>query len=169
VMAAAHHDRLAGLLLNDIGAEINPVGLKRILNSIDARTSYVTWDDAAQSLAANSIGFKNISHDNWVKIAKRIFIERNNHPCADYDPLLTHAGISVADIDAGKLQNLWDLLSNETLEKMHALLPNLISKIIPDRGHVPFLDEVESLGAIQHWLNTVDHNEKGRHKVGPLK
>ena len=42
-----------------------------------------------------------------------------------------------------------DLLSAATLEKMIARHPGLIARTVPDRGHVPFLDEEESLAAIR--------------------
>lgn len=185
VMAASHHDRVAGLLLNDIGPEINPVGLTRILNSIGTQTHYKNWGDAASQLAAQAQGFSNITPEHWLIVAKRILVERLNHPCTDYDPKLNEYGLSIADIEAGKLQSLWgltpslidvpvavlrgqgsDILSVETVEKMHAVLPHLLSKTIPDRGHVPFLDEPESISTIQHWLATVDQNEKSRREAG---
>lgn len=188
VMAATHHNRLAGLLLNDIGPEINPVGLKRILNTIGSQNSFEDWNDAATRLAHSSQGFKNVSPEQWMTIAKRIFVEREGRPCTDYDPLLTRDSLSIADIDAGKLQSLWsltpslvdiptavlrgensDLLSAETVEKMHTILPDLNSQTIPDRGHVPFLDEPISLAAISQWLEVVDQKEKDLHKAGLSK
>jgi pimeloyl-ACP methyl ester carboxylesterase len=188
VMAATHHDRLAGLLLNDIGPELNPVGLKRILSSIGTQTTFKDWDDAALNLATSSHGFNHVTHKQWLMIAKRIFTLRETGPCTDYDPLLTRDGLSVADVDAGKLQNLWgltpslkdipvavlrgessDLLSADTIEKMHAILPELKSMIVHNRGHVPFLDEPESLSLIQVWLEVIDQKEKGRREAGLLK
>ncbi len=186
VMASLHPDRIAGLFLNDIGPQLNPVGLKRILNSIATTTSFKNWDDAATQLAASSHGFRNISSQHWLIIAKRIFTERDNHPCTDYDPRLTQFAMSTADIDAGKLQDLWamtpalkeipvailrgensDLLSAETVTKMRQILSALMSTTLLDRGHVPFLDEPESISAIQKWVEAVDQNEKGRHEGRP--
>ena len=45
-----------------------------------------------------------------------------------------------------------DLLSPATAAEMAARHPGLIFAEVPDRGHVPFLDEPESLMAIQAWL-----------------
>jgi pimeloyl-ACP methyl ester carboxylesterase len=46
-----------------------------------------------------------------------------------------------------------DLLSPETLAKMQARHPGLITATVPDRGHVPFLDEPEALAAIHALLD----------------
>lgn len=182
VMAATNRKALAGLFLNDIGPEINPVGLKRILLSISEQNTFENWSDAASKLAKASVGFTGVSPEQWMTIARRIYTERDNHPCADYDPELTRHAMSVGDIDAGKLQNLWgmtpalknipvavlrgensDLLSADTVAKMHSILPQLKSITVPERGHVPFLDEAESLAAIHQWLAAIDIKEKGRH------
>ncbi len=180
VMANTHPKQLAGLLLNDIGPEINPVGLKRILNYVSSPSNFKNWDDAV--LAIKSPGFSNVSDQHWLTIAKRIFKEQNNRPCTDYDPLLTKFALTIADIEAGKLQSLWamtpalgtipvavlrgensDLLSSETVVKMQEILPGLMVTTVPNRGHVPFLDETESLFAIDQWLKVIDQKEKSRH------
>ena len=41
-----------------------------------------------------------------------------------------------------------DLLTAETVAKMRARRPDLIVAEVPDRGHVPFLDEPEALAAL---------------------
>ena len=45
-----------------------------------------------------------------------------------------------------------DLLSAETFEKMQARRPDMIASNVADRGHVPFLDEPESLKVIRKFL-----------------
>jgi pimeloyl-ACP methyl ester carboxylesterase len=46
-----------------------------------------------------------------------------------------------------------DLLSAQTVAKMKARHPGLIAATVPDRGHVPFLDEPQALGAIHALLD----------------
>ena len=46
-----------------------------------------------------------------------------------------------------------DLFAQSTLEKMKARRPDMISAVVPDRGHVPFLDEPEALAAIHQLLD----------------
>ena len=44
------------------------------------------------------------------------------------------------------------LLSRETLMQMQARRPDMITAEVPDRGHVPFLDEPEALAALHEWI-----------------
>jgi pimeloyl-ACP methyl ester carboxylesterase len=48
-----------------------------------------------------------------------------------------------------------DLLSPATLAMMQARRPDLIVAEVPDRGHVPFLDEPEALAAFEALLARV--------------
>ncbi len=45
-----------------------------------------------------------------------------------------------------------DLLSPETVAEMRKRRPDMGYAKVPDRGHVPFLDEPESLATITEWL-----------------
>ena len=47
-----------------------------------------------------------------------------------------------------------DILSHETLEEMRRRHPGLIAAEVPDRGHVPFLDEPQSLSLIRQILDS---------------
>ena len=47
---------------------------------------------------------------------------------------------------------LSDILSAATVERMQARYPQLVAARIPNRGHVPLLDEPESLAALDHFL-----------------
>jgi pimeloyl-ACP methyl ester carboxylesterase len=45
-----------------------------------------------------------------------------------------------------------NLLTAGTAAKMQARRPDMIFAEVPDRGHVPFLDEPEALAAIHAWI-----------------
>ena len=45
-----------------------------------------------------------------------------------------------------------DLFTAETQAEMNARHPDMITAVVPDRGHVPFLDEPQSLTAIRALL-----------------
>ena len=86
----------------------------------------------------------------------------------NYDPKLADA---VAAVGAQPVPDLWplfdalkplptalirgansNLLTAETAAKMQARHPEMIYAEVPDRGHVPFLDEPEALDALNEWL-----------------
>ncbi|MFK8012867.1 MAG: alpha/beta fold hydrolase, partial [Marinicellaceae bacterium] len=48
-----------------------------------------------------------------------------------------------------------DILSDEILQKMHSRNQNLKSAIIPNRGHVPLLNEEASLTAIDAFFKRI--------------
>jgi pimeloyl-ACP methyl ester carboxylesterase len=116
-------------------------------------------------------GFENMTDGQWMAWAHRTYCGVNGMPVADYDPRLTKTFPSHEDIMEGRLPSLWpqfkalsrnpvlvlrgehsDLLTTETVEKMHAIKPDIMAKTVPDRGHVPFLDEPESIEAIDEFL-----------------
>ena len=45
-----------------------------------------------------------------------------------------------------------DLLSPETANEMRRRRPDMGFADVPDRGHVPFLDEPEAVAVIRDWL-----------------
>jgi pimeloyl-ACP methyl ester carboxylesterase len=181
VMAVLHASRIAGLLLNDIGAEINTEGYKSILGYLGKPVSYADWQEAGVALAKRASGFSNVTQVQWINVAKRIYKERDGQACTDYDLKLGEHGPTLQDVEAGKLPNLWNMtpalchlpvamlrgagsniLDLATVQRMKREVPELEFTEIPNRGHVPFLDEIESVYAIRKWLEAVDAKEKGQ-------
>jgi pimeloyl-ACP methyl ester carboxylesterase len=48
-----------------------------------------------------------------------------------------------------------DVLSRKTADEMLRRRPDMLFAEVPDRGHIPFLDEMESVSCIEKWLNAV--------------
>jgi len=48
-----------------------------------------------------------------------------------------------------------DLLSAEVAAEMQARRPDMIFANVPDRGHVPFLDEPQAVAALTAWLGAM--------------
>jgi pimeloyl-ACP methyl ester carboxylesterase len=181
LMAAFAKPYLVGLMLNDIGCALETVGLLRIKDFVGKPVYYQSWDDVAASLASSSRGFANVSHSQWLDMARRIYVETGKGIGPSHDPRLADTLPSEDDIKSGKIGELWsilpslhnvpfallrgagsDLLSVETVERMQREASGLVATTIPERGHVPFLDEPASLSAIDAWLAQVDANQKGR-------
>ncbi|MEC9102873.1 MAG: alpha/beta hydrolase, partial [Pseudomonadota bacterium] len=48
-----------------------------------------------------------------------------------------------------------NLLSEATVQEMARRHPGLITATVPDRGHIPFLDEPQALDALRLWLEQI--------------
>ncbi|MEY3081199.1 MAG: hypothetical protein RJA94_1184 [Pseudomonadota bacterium] len=175
VMAARALPRMAGVLFNDIGPRIDKAGLLRIRTYLGTDPQFSSWHEAVAALKSSNPGFDTLSEADWLAFARRVYREVDGVPRADYDPGLAQNFPSVADIKAGKMPELWalldmmadvpslvlrgehsDLLSDEVVAGMHQHHRRLQSVTVRARGHVPFLDEPESVSAIARWLSVVD-------------
>jgi len=164
VIAATAPNRLAGLVLNDIGPELAPGGLGRIMDYLGVAPKAESLDALVSALNSNmAAAFPDLSEAKWQSLAQRWFDIRPDGVHLTYDPKLRDAVLAQSAQPAPDLWPLFDLLPSplavvrgensdlltaETLAKMQAKRPSLIAAIVPNRGHVPFLDEPESLAAI---------------------
>lgn len=169
-LAGTIPDRISGICLNDIGPELEQAGLDRIKGYVGQKPSQKNIAELAAALQANSPDFANVPPDRWLDEARHRAVETPDGLTLAYDPALLHR----LDDDLVKTPpDLWplfdqmdglplalirgansDLLSKETAEKMGQRRPDMIYAEIPDRGHVPFLDEPAALNAITTWLET---------------
>ena len=172
VMAAQQGERMAGVVMNDIGPEINPVGIARISEYTGRVPPVANWAEAAQQTKElYGEWLPGLSDDDFMRMARRAFREiENDVPRLDMD---VNIGRAIREIGPQKgdpwelfaaLQNvpvtlLWgvlsDILTEDIIERMAGEKPDL--KVIPvaDRGHVPLLNEPESLAAMDAFLETV--------------
>lgn len=179
LMAATAKERIAGVLLNDIGGQIEAVSLQRIAERTGRPVRFADWDKAAKGFADTAAGFAPLPHEVWLEVVKRIYRESGGQMIENHDLALAKTLSPPEEIAAGKPADLWplvpslaglplallrgegsDLLSRATVSRMQAMLPDLDATIVAGRGHVPFLDEPESVAAIERWLKRVDEQEK---------
>lgn len=173
-MAALDPDLLAGVILNDIGPEIDPRGLSRIADYVGRLPPVQNWAEAARQVQnLNQTAFPDYGPDDWMGFARRSFRENSSgQPVLDYDPRI---GDSVRENNASAVPaNLWplftllknkpmltiqgeisDILSRATLDKMHEAHPGMTSAVVPGRGHSPSLGEPESRIAIEDFLKNL--------------
>lgn len=174
LLAATAKPRLRGVLLNDIGPVVAPRGLAAIMDYLGRPSAYRSYDDAAEKLPrALGAAFPGVTTEQWRTYATRIWKEGPRRLELRYDPKIKDA--VVAQSATGATPNLWplfdafegiplallrgentDILSNETVEEMLRRRPDLIYSDVRDRGHVPFLDEPESLDVISRFIDAVD-------------
>lgn len=174
LLAFSHKTRLNGVILNDIGPVVASGGLDRIMDYVGKEPNFATYDQAADGLmAVYADGFPGVTHNRWRLQAEYMWKEQGKDTLAlRYDARLRDALVGQAG--AGDAPDLWqlfealnplplavirggnsDLLTAETLKEMQNRHPGMIAATVPDRGHVPFLDEAESLDAIHKLLDQI--------------
>jgi len=173
LMAAAKPGRIAALVMNDIGPEINPEGIERIAGYVGQGRSYPTWMHAARSISeVHYAAFPDYDLDQWLEMAKRTFvIGQNGRIGLDYDMAIAEP---FKEADNAAPPNLWlayealrdvpmvlvrgelsDLLTEDTVRQMGARNPAMTSVTVPRVGHAPTLDEPEARNAIDALLAKV--------------
>ncbi len=167
-MAATVKDRMLGLALNDVGPVIERAGLEKIFDYVGRNPVAETLADVADRLPQVMPEFAHVPPSRWAEEAVRHYIQTDSGVKINYDPTLREAFLAAF---AGATPDLWplydalaglpvalirgansDLFSAETAAEMKRRRPDLIEAVVPDRGHIPFLDEPESLAAIRAWL-----------------
>jgi len=172
LMAVMAPQRIAAAILNDIGPEINDVGVERIRGYVGSGQRFRNWDEAGEVIARNVQAFENYTHDDWVRMAKRNCREQNGEIVFDYDaaialPFNTETPAPQFDmwplfgalaqkpllvIRGGKS----DLLSAAAVEKMQAAAPDMKLAVVPGVGHAPELNEPEAVAAIDDFLAGIE-------------
>lgn len=169
-LAAGFATRLSGVILNDVGPVISPEGIARILTYLGKPPLAKTMDEAAQMLSvAMATQFPGVAASVWLQVANAQFTQHETGLDLRYDARLLDA--LQAQAAEGPVPDLWplfdalkplptavirgansDLLDPQTYADMQARNPDLIAVQVPDRGHVPFLDEPASLAVIRRIL-----------------
>jgi pimeloyl-ACP methyl ester carboxylesterase len=169
MLAAKSPERVAGIVLNDIGPDIDPKGVERIKSYAGMLPPVRTWAEAvAQLRTVYGSAWPGLPDTTWAMLARRSYrADANGTPVLDADqgigralraapaapnglwPVFAMAsGLSMLVI-RGELS---DILSLETLGRMQREKPDLEQLTVPNRGHVPLLDEPEALAGIEHFL-----------------
>ncbi|MEE4277171.1 MAG: alpha/beta hydrolase [Halieaceae bacterium] len=174
IMANMQADRFAGIVLNDIGPELDPAGLERIKSYVGRHRRIQSWDDAvAATREINETAFPKYSDAEWLRFTRGLYIEKDGVPVIAHDAAIAKPMLE-ADSNAVP-PDLWplfkgmatipmllvrgalsDLLAMDCAEKMQAMAPAMKYAEIPDRGHAPMLDEPVAVAAIEAFFGEVD-------------
>lgn len=169
VLGATAKDRLLGVALNDIGPDLDASGLDDIKGYLGHHPRAKTYDEMLPLRAAALPGFDNVPESRWYEDMRANYDETPDGLRNRYDNRLREAVLSTdlapdlwpffANFTGLPLAVIWgmnsNLLSGETVAKMQTVFPDLILGKVPDRGHVPFLDEDESLAALSSWVKAI--------------
>lgn len=171
ILAAQKPDLLEGVVLNDIGPELDPKGFGRIQTYVGGTAVFESWQEAAEAIREiNQVAFPKETGDAfWLSFARRVCREREDGRIVlDYDPAIATA---VKQGNAAP-PDLWpffdalasarlllirgaitDLLSEDTVKKMEERHPGMRTVNVPDVGHAPLLTEAEAQRAITEFLH----------------
>ncbi len=172
-LAATVPDRLLGVTLNDIGPEIMPEGLATIMGYLGRDPVWKTVEEAVEGRPNVLPGFRNVPRARWQQEVAHHYDATPEGLRIPYDPALRKA---VEAAGAQPMPDLWplfdalsplplcvlrgensNLLSAQTFAAMQARIPGMIAAEVPDRGHVPFMDEPASVDALTRWLKELHH------------
>jgi pimeloyl-ACP methyl ester carboxylesterase len=174
LMGVARPSVLAGLVLNDIGPTIEPLGLARIKTYIGRTPLPDDWADAVRILKRLHGGhFTALNDEQWMAFAHMTYREKDGRPVPDYDPALARTLDSIEYDEP--LPNLWnefralrsvpvmairgsnsDLLSAATVAAMAAEHSLLESVTVPGEGHPPILASSSLLNRIAAFITGIE-------------
>ena len=175
-MALAKAWPLAGVVLNDVGPEIDPAGIARIRQYVGQGGSFETWMHAARHLREPfGKAYPEYGIGEWLAFAKRVMVLAGNGRLVfDYDMKIAEPFHAPA---AGAAADLWpafralagrpllairgelsDILSASTLERMALEVPEMDVCTVPRVGHPPALDEPEAQAALGRFFAKVHAN-----------
>lgn len=169
VIAATAPQYITAAILNDVGPDVDPAGIERILTYVGKDVRFTSWDGAADTISANyGDNFERFTHADWVAMAKRNCREENGEIRFDYDmaiaepfrtagpvpqadlwPLLAALGLKPLLVIRGEKS---DLLTAQTAEKMQVVAPGMKLATVAGVGHAPELSEPEAIAAIDEFL-----------------
>lgn len=177
-MAAARPSLVAGVVLNDIGPELDPRGLARIASYVGKQEALPDWEAAIAAMQVMyKVAYPDFDDAEWLDIAQKTFREDDQgRPAPDYDPdigtALREATENQAPEDRPDLWALFgalrdipllglrgelsDILASETFARMQQENPDMAAIEVPNRGHVPKLDEPVCQQAILEFVRRVD-------------
>ena len=88
LIAAQRPDLMAGAVLNDIGPEIAPAGIERIMTNVSSRDPVDDWDQAAERTRASNIDVFPDQTDPayWLDFARKTWVDgEDGRLHLDYD------------------------------------------------------------------------------------
>ncbi len=168
VLAATARERVAGLCLNDVGPVLEKAGLVRIFDYVGRNPAAKTLAELAEKLPRAMPGFANVPASRWAEEVAHHYIETEEGVKINYDPALRESFL--AAFSGEEVPTAWplfdacaglplalirgansDLLAPEAAAEMRSRRPDMIFAEVPDRAHVPFLDEPEAVGVVRAW------------------
>jgi len=164
--------RVAAAILNDVGPDVAPGGIDRIMTYVGKDRRFSTWDEAGVAVAEiQRAAFERYTHEDWVAMARRNCREENGEIRFDYDMAIAEPFKKIGETPPVDLWPFFaplaekpllivrgeksDLLTAETAAKMQEVAPNMNLATVAGVGHAPDLSEPEAVAAIDEFLSSL--------------
>ncbi len=173
LMASMRPRQLAGVVLNDVGPELEVLGARRIQSYIGTVQDVGSWDEAT-ALVKHTFRavYPDLTDERWGEFARNSFCAAaDGRIRLDYDakiaeimrllpfgvmPPMWYAYASLQSIPTLAVRGeLSDLLSERVFERMQREKPDLVRLSVPNRGHAPLLHEPSCQSVIDTFLATL--------------
>lgn len=167
-LTAMIRERMLGVVFVDIGPILDMEGLDVIIGYLGNNPTWSTWAEATAERHTVMAGFENVPDSRWRSEVEHLYHQTPMGLVINYDPRLKDAVVESGTHEAPDLWPFYealngtpvavirggnsDLLNPETLSEMGKRIPDAILATVPDRGHIPFLDEPEAVTAIREWV-----------------
>jgi pimeloyl-ACP methyl ester carboxylesterase len=168
--------RVAGIVLNDVGPVVEKAGIARIAAYAGKAAPVTDWESAAAAVKTlQGAVFPDMQEARWMEFARRTYRETPEGGVRpDYDPAIA---ASLGKATPGPLTHflLWrvfaaskkvpllvlrgetsDILSAATADRMVKRHPNARLVTVPRVGHAPLLDEPPAATAITDFLTRLE-------------
>ncbi|MES2988156.1 MAG: alpha/beta hydrolase [Pseudomonadota bacterium] len=173
LLAGTNPERLAGVVLNDVGPEIAEAGLARIRTYVGKGAWHPTWMHAARAVAeSNADIYPGYGIEDWLRMAKRLYrVNSSGRIVLDYDmkiaePFRIPGNEAAPDmwptVDALQGKPLLvvrgensDILDKGVAAKMIKRIKGAELVTVKGVGHAPTLDEPEAVAGIERLLARV--------------
>lgn len=170
VMASMRPQQLAGVVLNDVGPELEIIGSRRIQSYVGKTHDVASWDEAVEHLKRNFGNvFPDLTDARWLEFARNSFEDdATGRVRYAYDPRIAEL---MRLLPYGAMPPMWyayaalrsiptlairgelsDLLSSHVFERMRREKPDLAQLSVPNRGHAPLLHEPVCQEALDEFL-----------------
>ncbi len=173
-MMAMRPKAVAAAILNDVGPEVAPEGIARIMSYVGKTVEVRDWGQAADYVRrTNGAAFPDYGAAEWDRFARQVFRDNAGMPELDYDarillPLLQHkpgrhgwlAWLLFRWL-ARKRPTLLvrgansDVITKAIADRMARKAPRLRRVEVPGVGHAPMLTEPAAVDAINQFLLTL--------------
>jgi pimeloyl-ACP methyl ester carboxylesterase len=170
ILAATARERIGAAVLNDIGPELDPKGLMRIVSYVGKTGPLPSWDAMIAAIReTQGSAFPDAGDTFWRTFAQRVARELPDGRVEfAYDPAIalalatppktpppsmvpTFQALATGPVLAVRGE-LSDILSPAGLAVMMRLKPDLKVEEIPRVGHAPTLEEPAAWGAVSEFL-----------------